>query len=140
MEHSNHIKNQKIHYSTFTNNPITLQISSSKFQLRSKTRLSDHSSNETVFRHAAEVYEKELKKSGYYVNLQYKSTNQNSKNKIIRKISIACSNPPFSKSVSSTIDHYFLYLLDKHSSQKLIDFTEFSTKIMSKLAIGTPKT
>ena len=46
-----------------------------------KTRLSNHSSNETVFCHAAEDYEKALKNSGYNVKLQYKPTNQNSKNK-----------------------------------------------------------
>ena len=33
-------------------------------------RLSNHSSNKTVFRHAAEDYEKTLKKSGYNVTLQ----------------------------------------------------------------------
>ena len=60
MEHTNHIKNQKIHYSTFTKNPVTLQVSSNKFQLQSK--LSNHSSNETVFHHEAEDYERVLKK------------------------------------------------------------------------------
>ena len=35
-----------------------------------ETRLSNHSSNETVFRHAAEDYEKALKESGYNVTLQ----------------------------------------------------------------------
>ena len=45
---------------------------------------SNHSSNETVFRHAAENYEKALKKSGYNVKLQYKPIKQNT-NKINRK-------------------------------------------------------
>ena len=36
MEHTNHIRNQKIHYSTFIKNPITLQTSSNKLQLQSK--------------------------------------------------------------------------------------------------------
>ena len=79
-----------------------------------ETRLSNHSSNETVFRHAAEDYEKALKKSGYNVKLQYKPTNQNPKNKINRKRNIIWLNPPFSKSVSTKIGHYFLNLLDKH--------------------------
>ena len=35
--------------------------------------------------HAAEMYEKELKKSGYILKLKYKPTNQNSNNKIIAK-------------------------------------------------------
>ena len=36
MEHTNNIKNQKIHWNTFTKNPITPQILSNKFQLQSK--------------------------------------------------------------------------------------------------------
>ena len=80
-----------------------------------ETRLSNHSSNETVFRHAAEDCEKALRKSGYNVKLQYKPTNhKNSKNKINRKRNIIWFNPPFSKSVSTKIGHYFLNLLDKH--------------------------
>ena len=50
-----------------------------------KTRLPNHSSNKTVFRHAAEDYEKALKKLGYNVKLQYKLTNQNTNNKINSK-------------------------------------------------------
>ena len=46
--------------------------------------------------------------------LQYKRTNQNSKNKINRKRNIFWFNPLFSKSVSTKIGHYFLNLLDKH--------------------------
>ena len=41
-----------------------------------ETLLWNHSSNETVFRHAAQDYEKALKKSGYNVKLQYKPTKQ----------------------------------------------------------------
>ena len=47
-----------------------------------ETRISNHSSNETVSCHAAEYYEKTRKKSGYNVKLQYKPTNQNTNNKI----------------------------------------------------------
>ena len=111
MEHTNHIKNQKIQYIHKESNhspniikqiPVTMEI-----------RLSNHLSNEIVFRHAAEDYEKALKKSGYNVKLQYKPTNQNTNNKINRKRNIICFNPPFSKTVSTKIGHYFLNLLDK---------------------------
>ena len=52
-----------------------------------ETRLLNHSSNETVFRHAVD-HKKALNKSGYNVKLQYKPANQNSKNKINRIINI----------------------------------------------------
>ena len=73
MEHTNHIKNQKIRYSIFTKNPITLHIIK-QIPITIETRLSNHSSNETVFRHAEEDYEKALNKSGYNVKLQCKPT------------------------------------------------------------------
>ena len=75
-----------------------------------ETRLSNHSSNETVFHHAAEDYEKALKKSGYNAKIQYKSTNQNTSSKINRKRKIIWFNLPFSKIVSTKIGHYFFNL------------------------------
>ena len=93
-----------------------------------ETRLSNYSSNETVFRHAAEDYEKALKKSGYNIKLQYKPTNQNPRNKIHCKRNIIWFNPPFSKSASTKIGNYFLNLLDKHFPKN----HKFSS-IMSKL-------
>ena len=47
---------------------------------------SNHASNETVFRHAAENYEKALKKSGYNVKLQYKPIKQHKQNKSQKEI------------------------------------------------------
>ena len=82
-----------------------------------ETGPSNRSSNETVFRHAADDYEKALKTSCYNIKLQYKPTNQNPKSKINRKRNIIWFNPPFSKSVSTKIGHYFLNLLDKHFSK-----------------------
>ena len=41
-------------------------------------------------------------------------TNQNSKNDINRKRNTSWFNPPFSKSESTKIGHYFLNLLDRH--------------------------
>ena len=59
-----------------------------KIPIKIETQLSNHSSKETVFQHAAEDYEKALKNSGYNFKLQYKPTNQNPKNKINRKRNI----------------------------------------------------
>ena len=92
-----------------------------------KTRLSNHSSNETVYYHAAEDYGNALKRSGYNVKLQYTTTNQNTNNKINRKRNIIWFNPPFSETASTKIGHYFLNL------------TVFSTEITSKLAIAAPE-
>ena len=36
MEHTNYIKNQEMHYISFTKNPMTSQISSNKFRLQSR--------------------------------------------------------------------------------------------------------
>ena len=77
-------------------------------------RLPNHSSNEAVFCHPAEDYEKALKKSGYNIKLQYKPTSQNTNSKINRKRNIIWFNPPFSKTISTKIGHYFFNLLDKH--------------------------
>ena len=77
-----------------------------------ETRLSNYSSNETVFHHAAEDYEKALTKSGYDVKLQYKPTNQNTNNKINGKRNVIWFNPAFSKTVSTKMFHYPLNLAD----------------------------
>ena len=135
MEHTNQIKNQKIQYIyKESNHPSNIK----QILITIETRRSNHSSNETVFCHAAEDYEKALKKSGYSVKLRYKPPNQNTYNKIYLKRNIIWFNPPFIKTVSTTSGHYFLNLLDKHS-QKIINFTVFSTKITSKTAIAAPK-
>ena len=109
MEHTNHIKTQKIQYIyKESNHPSNIK----QIPITIETRLSNHSPNETVFCHAAEDYEKALKKSGY--NVQYKPPNQNTYNKIYLKRNIIWFNLSFVKTVSTKIGHYFLNLLDKH--------------------------
>ena len=85
MEHTNHIKNQKIQYIYKESNHPSYIIK--QIPITIETRLSNHSSNETVFHHAVEDYKKALEKSGYNVKLQYKSKNQNPKkqNKLQKK-------------------------------------------------------
>ena len=73
-----------------------------------ETRFLNHSSSETVFRHAAKDYEKVLKRSGHNVKLQYKPTNQNTNNKIDYKINIIWFNPPYSEIVLQKFVSTFL--------------------------------
>ena len=77
-------------------------------------RLSNHSSNETVCRYAAQDYEKALEKLGFNVKLQYKPTNKNASNKINCKRNTIWFNPPFSKTASTKIGYHFFNLLGKH--------------------------
>ena len=114
MEHTNHIKNQKILYSKFTKNPITLQTSSNKFQLQSKHAFQITHQTKQFSVMQQKIMKRHSKKSGYNVKLQYKPINQNTNNKINRKINIIWFNPPFSETVSAKIGHYFLSLLYKH--------------------------
>ena len=79
-----------------------------------KRPLSNHSSNEIVYCHAAEDYEKALKKLGYNVKLQYKPIIQNANNKINCKRNVIWFNPPFIETVSTKLGHYFLNRLDNH--------------------------
>ena len=73
MEHRNHTKKQKktlqyIH-KEFSHPPNIIK----QIPMTIETRLSNHSSNETVFHQTAEEYEKALKKSCYNVKLEFKS-------------------------------------------------------------------
>ena len=75
-------------------------------------RLSNNSSNETIFNEVAPLYEKVLFGAGYDVKLNY-SPNKKTKQKN-RKRNIIWFNPPCSKNVATKVGHYFLKLLDKH--------------------------
>ena len=76
-------------------------------------RLSNNSSNETIFNKAAPLYEKALPEPGYNVKLKY---NPNKKIKQKRgKRNTIWFNPPYSKNVVTKVGHYFLKLLDKLS-------------------------
>ena len=77
-----------------------------------KQRLSNNSSNETIFNEATPLYEKALSEAGYDVKLKYhpnKETKQKNK-----KRSMIWFNPPYSNNVVTKVGHYFLKLLDKH--------------------------
>ena len=76
-----------------------------------ETPLSNHLSNETVFRHAGKI---ERLSKNQVIMSRYSANQQNSKNKINRKRNIIWLNLSFSKSISTKIGHYFLNLLDKH--------------------------
>ena len=75
-------------------------------------QLSNNSSNETIFNKGAPLYEKVLSGAGYNVKLKY-NPNKKTKQKN-RKRKIIWFNPPYSKSLVTTVAHYFLKLLDKH--------------------------
>ena len=75
-------------------------------------RLSNHSSNETIFNEAAPPYEKAISEAGYDVILKY-NPNKKAKQKN-RKKNIIWFNPPYYKNLITEVGHYFLKLLDKH--------------------------
>ena len=79
-----------------------------------ETRLSNHSSNETIFLEAVKDYENALKQSGYNVYMKYNPQNQVNNNKKNRKRNIIWFNPPYNKTVSTKIGYYFLNLIDKY--------------------------
>jgi len=81
-----------------------------------ETRLSNLSSNETIFKQAIPYYENVLKRSGYNHNFKYnpqaKTNMQNNRKK--RKRNIIWFNPPYNNNVSTQIGKYFLTLIKKH--------------------------
>ena len=82
-------------------------------------RLSDHSSNEAIFKEAIPPYEKALKEAGHNFNLQYNPSEEKPANQPRnRKRNIIWFNPPFSKSVLTKVGHCFLKLVDKHFPRK----------------------
>ena len=76
-------------------------------------RLSEHSSNETIFNDAKPMYEKALKESGYDVELKYIHPQEEQPKKRNRKRKVIWFNPPFNKNVSTPIANRFLNLVDK---------------------------
>ena len=70
------------------------------------------SSSEQIFNEAKGYYQEALKKSGHKHELKYDSTNDPGRRR--RKRNIIWFNPPFSKTVTSSIGKKFLSLLDKH--------------------------
>ena len=144
MEHTNHIRNQKIHYSTFIKNPITLQTSSNKLQLQSKhnfqtthqTKFSvkqqkimkRHSKNQDILCQATV----QTNKSEY--KHQNKSQKIYSQNHKILFGSVRC----LVKHLQKLFTTFLIFQIS--TSQKMINLTVFSTKVTSKLAIAAPKT
>ena len=83
-------------------------------------RLSDHSSNETMFNNAKAPYEKALKDSGYRnPKLEYNPTKQHQQQqKRRRKRNIIWFNPPYNTLTTTKIGKRFLQLIDKHFPKK----------------------
>ena len=75
--------------------------------------MSEHSSNETVFKEALPVYEKALNDSGFRVNLNYNPQIQPKSNNN-RKIKIIWFNPPYNIKLETNIGKSFLSMIDKY--------------------------
>ena len=75
-------------------------------------RLSNNSSNETIFNEAAPLHKKGLSETAYDAKLKYnpnkKTKQKNTKEKII------WFNLPYTKNVVTKVGHYFLKLLNKY--------------------------
>ena len=97
-------------YSTYVQNPITLQNIIKHIPVSIETRLSELSSSEIIFKEPATHYEDNLRQSGYNKKLIYKpaDTNHQKHSKHTRKM--ICFNPAFNKNVSSKIGKSFLSL------------------------------
>ena len=79
-------------------------------------RISNLSSNETIFNESKEIYQNALEKSDYRQTLKYRPSNENVSNrKQIRKRNINWFNPRFSANVKTKVGNYFLNLIRKHS-------------------------
>ena len=86
-----------------------------KIPLSIDSRLSEHLSNEKIFKESAQIYQEALKKSGYNHQLTYqKSINNKNKDTKRRKRKIIWFNPPYSKNVSTKVGNQFLKLINKH--------------------------
>ena len=80
-----------------------------------ESRLSNLSSNETIFHEASRHYQNILQQCGYNYKMKYqppKANNNRVKNN--RKRNIIWFNPPFSKNVVNNVGKYFLQLIPKH--------------------------
>ena len=79
-----------------------------------ETRLSNISSNEDIFKHSKQEYEKALKEAGHQATLTYTpSQDRNNSTKEQRKRRITWFNPPYSQHVKTNIGKKFLALVDK---------------------------
>ena len=76
-------------------------------------RLSNHSSNETIFNQSKIPFKKALNESGYQETLSYNPTTMENRPKN-RKRNITWFNPPYNKNVITKIGHKFLHLISKH--------------------------
>ena len=81
--------------------------------LNVNSRLSNLSSNETLFDKAKQPYESALKTSGYNHNLNFIKTNPAPKNKN-RKRKIIWFNPPYNAAITTNFGKTFLNLISKH--------------------------
>ena len=79
-------------------------------------RVTDLSSNETLFNEEKDLYNTALKTAGYKYNIKYKKQEQNTTNRAekTRKRKIIWFNPPFNAAVKTNIAKEFLKLIDKH--------------------------
>ena len=75
-------------------------------------RLSELSSSEQIFNEAKGHYQEALEKSGHQHVLRYNPPRRTERRK--RRRNIIWFNPPFSKTVTTSIGKKFLSLLDKH--------------------------
>ena len=78
-------------------------------------RLSEISSDESSFQHAAPLYQDALAKSGYQHDLIYQQlpSSQNTNSARRRRRNITWYSPPFSKNVATNIGQTFLKILDE---------------------------
>ena len=96
-------------------------------------RLFNNSSDEKVFKESAIYYEDILNKAGYIDKLVYhaaSASNLKNKNKNCQR-NVKWFNLPYSKSVTTRIGKFFLYLIDIHF-QKNTPSTRHSTEIKLK--------
>ena len=77
-------------------------------------RLSTLSSSKTIFQESAIYYEKCLENSGYNTKLQYQKPKERSQNQKKRKRNIIWFNPPYSKTVKTSIGRKFINLINQH--------------------------
>ena len=94
-------------------------------------RLSNHSSNEKVFRKSAIYYEDTINKPGYSNKLVYhnpSASNQENQDNNCRR-NIIWFNPPHGENVIARKDQPFLHLIDTHFSKCHTILTRYSIKI-----------
>ena len=85
-----------------------------------KTRLSNLSSTETIFKESTTHYKNNLLQSGYNKKLTYKPIDTNHQKHCKHKRKIIWFNPTMSKNVSTKIGKSFLSMLDLHSPRNHI--------------------